>query len=200
MDYSFYSQDDEKASRNPIFNMSHSKHRSVFSRAVGEKGLGEGHHMDWLIKSVVEEIDDLWGHRGSEVILKCDQEHSIEAVRREISGLRVGESIMKHAPKGESQSNGRVEEAGKTVRNLVLAYKLQIEKNANIKLESDSPIMQWGVRLAAINQTRYAVGIDGKTAYERLKGKRCKAEGCHLGECVWYKEFEGWSPARQQNG
>jgi hypothetical protein len=65
MDYSFYSQEDEKASRNPIFNMSHSKHRSVFSRAVGEKGLGEGHQMDWLIKSVVEEIDDLWGHRGA---------------------------------------------------------------------------------------------------------------------------------------
>ena len=99
-------------------------------------------------------MEDLWGHIEGGVIWKCDQEDSIEVVRRAISGLRVGESIMEHAPKGESQSNGRVEEAGKTVRNLALAYKLQIEKNAGITLESDSPIRQWGVRLAAVNQTR----------------------------------------------
>ena len=41
MDYSFYSQEDEKACHNPIFNMCPSQHKSVFSRAVGEKGLGD---------------------------------------------------------------------------------------------------------------------------------------------------------------
>ena len=50
--------------------------------------------------------------------------------------------------------------------------------------------MPWLLRWAAMSSSRFEVGHDGKTAYERLKGKKCKTEACCLGESVWYKELK----------
>ena len=46
-----------------------------------------------------------------------------------------GEVILDDPAKGESQSNGVVEEAGKTVREFVVLMKTQLEEKAGIKIE-----------------------------------------------------------------
>ena len=51
---------------------------------------------------------------------------------------------------GERQSNGLVEEAGKTVREFVRVLKEQIEGKTNVKLKSDGVIIQWMIRWAAM--------------------------------------------------
>ena len=38
-------------------------------------------------------------------------------------------------------------------------------------------------------QTRFKEGSDGKTAWERMKGKRCDLEVVPFGEKVWYKKL-----------
>ena len=43
------------------------------------------------------------------------------------------------------------------------------------------------IRWAAICYSRYAVGRDGRTAYERLRGGSCKAIVVPMGEKVWHK-------------
>ena len=53
----------------------------------------------------------------------------------------------------------------------------------------DPNLHLWAVRWAAICYSRYAVGKDGRTAYERLRGRTCKAVVVPMGEKVWYKKI-----------
>ena len=40
--------------------------------------------------------------------------------------------------------------------------------------------------MAGATWTRYHVGKDGRTAYERWKGRKFKRDVAEFGECVWY--------------
>ena len=93
-----------------------------------------------------------------------------------------GVVIPEDPAKAESQSNGRVEEAGKTVREHTTVFKEQLEDKASIKLKSDSVIVLWMIRWAAIVCTKYNVGKDGKTPHERKGGRRCKLKVIPFGE------------------
>ena len=78
---------------------------------------------------------------------------------------------MKEGPAvGESQSNGHVEEAGKTVREFVRVLKEWIEGKTNVKLKCDGVIIQWMLRWAARMVSRYMVGKEGRTSHERSRG------------------------------
>ena len=180
MDYHFMSQADECAGKNPLLIMVDESTGESFARAVGKKGAGQDRDMEWMIKSVVDELE-AWGHRGQDIIIKCDQENSIEAVRKAITDLRVGRTIPESPPKGESQANGRVEEAGKRIREYVRTDKDQIEFGTGARLETDSPVLQWIVRWAAMAHSRFSIGSDGKSAHERRKGRKCRTEVVPVG-------------------
>ena len=81
--------------------------------------------------------------------------------------------IPEDPARGESASNGKVEEAGKTVREFVKLMKLQIEEEAKCELNENDEIMQWIIRWAAMLVSRFVIGDDGKTGYERRRGRRC---------------------------
>ena len=55
-------------------------------------------------------------------------------------------------------------------------YKLQLEAHLKRIVEIKEPIMHWLVRWAAMKLSRFKYGTDGKTAYQRQVGKRCKIE------------------------
>ena len=74
---------------------------------------------------------------------------------------------------GESQSNGAAEEAGKRVRETAKVLKDVIEHKVGRKFNLESNIMQWMIRWAAMLLSRYTVGPDGKTGYERGRGRKC---------------------------
>jgi hypothetical protein len=63
-----------------------------------------------------EELDS-WGCRGKKLILRSDQEASLESVRKKLAEYREGETLLEATPVGESGANGRVEEAGTRVRS-----------------------------------------------------------------------------------
>ena len=94
------------------------------------------------------------------------------------------------SPKGESQSNGAIEEAGKTVREFARLFKDVIETNVKRRIDANDPIMLWLVRWAAVVAYRYLVGKDGRTAYERKRGRRCKMPLAIFGEKVLYKPLD----------
>ena len=60
MDYFFMSQEEEKASENPLMVMLDESTGNRYMRAVGRKGLGDNNEMDWLIKDMHEELK-AWG-------------------------------------------------------------------------------------------------------------------------------------------
>ena len=59
-----------------------------------------------------------------------------------------------------------------------------------MKVESIDVIMQWLVRWAAMMYSRYKTGADGKTAYQRQKGKPCRMEVVPYGETVMFKKVK----------
>ena len=168
MDYWFMGEDDREAGENPLIVVVNERTGEKYARAVGRKGVGTEGEMDWLIKDISEELK-AWGHAGGEngkIILKSDGERSIVALREAVAKFHGGEVIPEQPPKGESQSNGIVEEAVRAVREFTRVFKEVIEDKANIQLEVDSVITLWLVRWAAMVVSRYLVGPDGRTGYE----------------------------------
>ena len=56
--------------------------------------------------------------------------------------------------------------------------------------------MQWLIRWVATCVSRYQVGKDHKTAYERQTGTHCKVEVIPFGERVWFRKLQD-SPERK---
>ena len=48
-------------------------------------------------------------------------------------------------------------------------------------------VLEWLVQHAGMTYTRFQVGSDGKTAFERLKGKRHKGEFLEFGSSVFHR-------------
>ena len=131
-----------------------------------------------------------WGHAGGtggKIILKCDRERALLAFRNALGRYHGGVIIPEEPAKNESQSNGAAETAGKLVREFVRVLKQQMEAKAEVKLQGDDPVIPWMIRWAAMLVSRYLVGKDGRTGYERRKGRRCKLAVVPFGEVVWYR-------------
>ena len=191
MDYFYMSMEDQAACENPVLVVVDEGTGEKYARAVGQKGLGNHGEMDWLIKDLSDELR-AWGHPGGEaghIILKSDGERSIVAVGEALAKYHGGRVIPEHPPRGESQSNGIVEEAGKTCREYARVLKEQLEHRAKCKLEANAAIVSWLIRWAAMVHSRYAVGKDGLTPYERRRGRRCRTPMARFGEVVWFKEL-----------
>ena len=71
--------------------------------------------MDWLIRDVSEELKS-WRHAGGtggKIIFKCDGESAMVALRDAVAKFHGGIVIPETSAKGESQSNGAAESAGR---------------------------------------------------------------------------------------
>ena len=118
IDYMFMSKEDEKAQKNPIIVMVDESTNDRYGRAVGQKGLGENGEMDWIIKDLSEELKT-WGHAGGEngkILMKCDGERSIKAVRMALMRCHGGITIPEQPARGERESNGAVEESARLIQ------------------------------------------------------------------------------------
>ena len=191
LDYFFMSREDEKASRNPLIVIADEKSGSRYARAVGCKGLGEGGEMDWLIEDI-STILKSWGHgggTGGELIMKSDGEPALLAVRNAVIKYHGGVIIPEAPAKGEKAENGLIEEAGKTIREYVCTFLSAIEDGVDDVIPLDANIIPWIVRWAAMCYSRCAVGKDGRTAYERLRGRTCRSTVVPMGEKAWCKQL-----------
>ena len=191
VDYFFMSQADEKEDKNPLIVMVDESTGEKYARAVGKKGTGEENEMEWLVKDMSEEMKS-WGHQGGDgghIILKGDGERSIVALRTALAKFHGGKVVPEDPPRGESQSNGTFEEAGKTVREFVRVLREHVQDKAEVERGASDVIVLWMVRWAAMMVSRFLVGKDGLTAYERRRGRKCRIPVVAFGEKVWYKEI-----------
>jgi hypothetical protein len=193
MNYHFMSTKDEQNGKNPVLNMKDESTGNRYMRAVGKKGVGitDGNDMEWLIKDLSEELKS-WGHPGGvngNIVMKTDGEPAVVALREAVARYHGGVVTPEQPPPGESQAMGAEEESGKTMRGMVKVYKDQLEEKAKMQLEPTSVILLWMIRWAAMAYSRFKIGDDGKTAYERQKGRKCKLEVVPFGEKVFYKKL-----------
>ena len=87
---------------------------------------------------------------------------------------------------GESQSNGKSERGVQLVEDLIRTLKSAFEARLGMRLGSTHPVMYWLVEYASVLLSKYSVGNDGCTAYQKLHGKRAHEKLVEFGEKVLY--------------
>ena len=144
------------------------------------------------VQAKLLEILNMLGYRR--IVLKSDQEPSVIAMRRAVQQLwEMGEITMEDSPAYDPKSNGAVERSVRTIKEQIRTMKSDLEGRLGRKLDGgDRGVLCWMIEHAGALLRRYKVGADGKTAYERVKGRASKRFMVPFGECVW------WMPLRPQ--
>ena len=138
------------------------------------------------------------------IVMKSDQENSIvdllnviskrRAAASKMEGVTLGSAvppvartIHEQSPVADSQSNGFIERAIQDIEGQVRTIKSDFEPRAGEKIPSSHDLIPWLVEYAAVLLNRGRVSADGKTSYERLKGKRAAMAGMSFGERIQWR-------------
>jgi hypothetical protein len=149
-----------------------------FATAVPTKG-GSGRFPVDKALDFIEEIGDA----NAKVILKNDQEPSIQYFIKDLIEQRVeGRTILEESPVKSSGSNGVVERGVQGCEGHLRALLLALEERTGVIIDPRMQIVSFMPEYAAYLMNRLEVGKDGKTAYERVKGKKATVLGIEFGE------------------
>ena len=105
MDYFFLGDENQEATEHPMIVMTDESTHHRYARAVTKKGVPEDGENGWLIKDMADELKS-WGHPGggdNKLILKCDSEPAILALRRAVATYHGGVVTPDGPPVGEKQ-------------------------------------------------------------------------------------------------
>ena len=145
------------------------KSKCLFAHGVPQKGVDEGRF------AVSALVDDIKWMGYSKLLLKSDNEPAIVALLREaLKALRVEgveQVSAENPPPYDPQSNGGTEIGVKLVKNMWKVLRSCIERRLGFVVPSSHPVMHWMVRHAADLRNWRVKGHDGKTAYERVRGR-----------------------------
>ena len=120
--------------------------------------------------------DDVAWLGYSRVILNSENEPAIVAVFRgmlkaaRVDGV-VDQALGEHPPPYDSQANGLVESAVKSVRGMPRTLRFALESSLGCKILAVHAILTWLVGHAANILTWRVRGVDGLTVYQRVRGK-----------------------------
>ncbi|CAE7318183.1 GIP, partial [Symbiodinium sp. CCMP2456] len=123
------------------------------------------------------------------VIIMSDGEPAIRAVVDTVARQAGRETQVQHAPKEtHGPSNGAAErailEVARQARTLVHALETRYP---GYQLKGDNEVFPWVIRHSGWLITRFLIKADGKTPYERLKGREYKGEIVDPLETIHYK-------------
>ena len=157
---------------------------SVWAYALEGKGATS---VDWLAQQVVTDIETV-GLANERIITKTDQEASIVQLQQEVARQRKeAGTALENSRVGDSDSNGKIERNIREVKGMIRTFRCAIESKTGKEVRLDDPIVPWMVRHAAYVITRCRVGADGKTALQRIKGRKVSVPWVPLGETVLFK-------------
>ena len=153
----------------------------IFAHVVPKKGITHE-------RGAVEMIRDITKLGYHEVILKCDGEPALKSVQEEVKKQRAEKTILENSPVGDSRTNGAAERAAQAIAEQVRVLRRGLEQRLGLRLSGKHPVTAWLVEHAADLLSKYQVGDDGKTGYERWKGKKFQQEEIEFGEKIHYRE------------
>jgi hypothetical protein len=153
--------------------------------AYGTVGKGIQGDKYWLAKRIAKDIDNC-GTKTAKIQIKPDQEPAIVNLQEEVRELRRGRTICTNSPVGESECNGRAENAVRQVQVKVRTFRAAIETKMKEKLDMSRPFTTWLIRWAGEVLTKYSVGSDSKTPWQRRRGEACDKPIVPIGETVLY--------------
>lgn len=130
----------------------------------------------------------LCGAEESEAIIKTDQEPAIALLIKDVVQARQGVvTIVEKSPVGSSGSNGVVERAIQSVEGLIRTLKSACEHRWGLTLKPGEKTVLFIAEYASYLVNKLEVGKDGKTAWERSRGKRGVVMAVEFGEKVLWK-------------
>ena len=157
---------------------------SVWAYAIEGKGAAS---TDWLAPKMVDDMNTI-GMARERIIAKSDQEASIVQLQQEVAKLRKDAgTAIENSRVGDSNSNGAVERAIREVKGMTRTLRCHLEEKLGKKVKLDDPVVPWMIRHAAYIVTRCRLGPDGKTAMQKLKGRRVITPMLPFGEAVLFK-------------
>ena len=191
MDFMFMGEEEGGATLTLLVAKERSS-RALMATVVPKKSNGT-----WMAKRLLAWMREL-GCEQSDVIVKCDNEPAIVAVVNELGRLRAAKGgrrmVVENSPVHSSKSNGVIERGVQTAQGMIRTLRSALEDRWGVKLDTDHAVWSWMAEYAGWLVTRGEVGKDGRTAYERLKGKRAKVQGLEFGEGVLWKRRPGGGP------
>ena len=124
--------------------------------------------------------------------LFSDNENAMKALKLKASEEVKGvEFDLRECPTSteheNAPANGVAEAAVKEVKRMVRAILSELETKLKIEVGVDHPILAWIARHAAFLMTRFRIGEDGKSAYERTLGRPWRRPTIVFGEQVMFK-------------
>jgi hypothetical protein len=144
----------------------------------------------FIAKRVMAFLQEV-GCEFGDLTVKSDQEEAIKGVVKDVGRLRAaaggGRYVEEMSPVGASASNGVIERGIQSIEGQVRVLLDALESRWNVKIPVDHPILCYIIEYAAFVINRFEVGHDGKTSFERCKGKKAKTLGIEFGEAVHWK-------------
>ena len=123
---------------------------------------GEGHDtwrpFENIVTKVADDIDIL-GH--DEVVFKTDKEMPLASVQARVRRLTRKPMVPINAPRGESQSNGAIENAVQRFEGIFRSMRLDLEEKMGKQIPFHHPIIHWMVDAVAELHNRFR-GADGQ--------------------------------------
>ena len=110
------------------------------------KGPGE-----YAVSRLVQDIERL-GHRR--IVFKSDQEPARLALKEVVTETMGIEVVPEEFPVGESQSNGKVERAARTIKGQIRTMKEALDSILLESIPGTHPILSWLPRHAAASFVR----------------------------------------------
>ena len=145
--------------------------------------LFKGAGVEWIAKQMLRDVRKC-GYHGR-VVFRTDGKPAILDIMGEVARLRGDLPTVLEA--GDSQSNGFVERANRSVEDMIRTHKLALEEKIGEVLKVDTAAMAWLVEHCADILNKCQQGKDGRTPYERLRGKQLSGSMLGFGSQVMLK-------------
>jgi hypothetical protein len=153
----------------------------------------KGADMDENVDRAVAGIREL-GYRGR-VLIRCDGEGALKSLRNAITAALPDGATPVETPVGESQSNGGIEGGVRIFKGLLRVHLAALERQIGARFPSNHPVLAWLVEHVGDVISKYMMGVDGKTGYERLFGRPVREEALEFGEVLHWRH----RPAKDMN-
>ncbi len=184
-DLCFLGDENDPGNTVPVFVMRERTTRMTLAAVVPSKSTNT-----YITKRIVAFMKEIGVVHG-DVLVKTDQEPAIMAIIEEAGRVRAAEGggryVIEQSPVGSSASNGIVERAILGVEQQARVLKSALEDRWGVSIGAKHSVVPWLVEYAAVLTNRFEVGKDGKTAFERNKGRAARTLGVEFGEAVLWK-------------